>query len=84
MGLQKVEKFQGQNLVGQDKKQGEMKMMKDLRIHLGPPNPLEPSFSIGQKDVEERTFIVNVFPKARQLVVPLEGKPSKHLSYIGI
>jgi hypothetical protein len=42
----------------------------------GPPNPLDPSRSIGREDVEERTLTVNVFPKARQLVIPLRGRAS--------
>ncbi|CAK9279263.1 unnamed protein product [Sphagnum jensenii] len=40
----------------------------------GPPNPLDPSLSIGREDIEERTLIVNVFPKARQLAVPVRGR----------
>jgi hypothetical protein len=40
----------------------------------GPPNPLDPSLSIGREDVEERTLTVNVFPKARQLAIPLKGR----------
>jgi hypothetical protein len=40
----------------------------------GPPNPLDPSLSIGREDIEERTLTVNVFPKARQLAVPVRGR----------
>ncbi|CAK9883262.1 unnamed protein product [Sphagnum jensenii] len=40
----------------------------------GPPNPLDPSLSIGREDVEERTLTVNVFPKARPLAIPLRGR----------
>ncbi len=29
----------------------------------GPPKPLDPSFSLGREDVEERTFTVYVYPK---------------------
>ncbi len=43
----------------------------------GPPNPLDPSLSIGREDVEERTLTVNVFPKARQLAIPLRGHASR-------
>jgi hypothetical protein len=51
--------------------------MKDLRIQSkGPPNPLDLSLSIHRKDVEERTLTVNVFPKARQLAIPLRGRAS--------
>jgi hypothetical protein len=42
----------------------------------GPPKPLDPSLSIGREDVEERTLTVNVFPKARQLPIPLWGRAS--------
>ncbi|KAH8952741.1 hypothetical protein BDL97_09G100200 [Sphagnum fallax] len=42
----------------------------------GPPNPLDPSLSIGREDVEERTLTVNVFPKPRQLAIPLRGRAS--------
>jgi hypothetical protein len=42
----------------------------------GPPNPLDPSLSIGREDVEERTLTVNVFPKPRQLAVPLRDRAS--------
>jgi hypothetical protein len=43
----------------------------------GPPNPLEPSLSIGREDVEERTLTVIVFPKARQLEIPRWGRASQ-------
>jgi hypothetical protein len=36
-----------------------------------PPNPLDPSFSIGPQDEEERTFIVNVYPKVGELSITL-------------
>jgi hypothetical protein len=42
----------------------------------GPPNPLDLSLSIGQKDMEERTLTVNVFPKPRQLPVPVRERAS--------
>jgi hypothetical protein len=36
-----------------------------------PPNPLDPSLSIGPQDEEERTLIVNVYPKAGELSITL-------------
>ncbi len=42
----------------------------------GPPNPLDPSLSTGQEDVEEKSLTVNVFPKARQLARALGGRAS--------
>jgi hypothetical protein len=40
----------------------------------GPPNPLDPSLPSGPQDEEERTLIVNVYPKARELSIPLKGQ----------
>ncbi|KAH9551425.1 hypothetical protein CY35_09G015500 [Sphagnum magellanicum] len=39
-----------------------------------PPNPLDPSFSVGPQDEEERTLIVNVYPKAGELSIRLKGQ----------
>jgi hypothetical protein len=36
-----------------------------------PPSPLDPSLSVGPQDEEERTLIVNVYPKAGELSVTL-------------
>jgi hypothetical protein len=40
----------------------------------GPPNPLDPSLSVGPQDEEERTLIVNVYPKAGELSIRLKGQ----------
>jgi hypothetical protein len=40
----------------------------------GPPNPLDPSLSIGREDVEEKTLTVNVHPKARQVTISQKGQ----------
>ncbi|CAM6037101.1 unnamed protein product [Sphagnum compactum] len=40
----------------------------------GPPNPLDPSLSLGSQDEEESTLIVNVYPKAGELSIPLKGQ----------
>jgi hypothetical protein len=36
-----------------------------------PPNPLDPSLSVGPQDEEERTLIVNVYPNAGELSITL-------------
>jgi hypothetical protein len=36
-----------------------------------PPNPLDPSLLVGPQDEEERTLIVNVYPKAGELSITL-------------
>jgi hypothetical protein len=40
----------------------------------GPPNPLNPSLSVGPQDEEERTLIVNVHPKKAEFTTLWEGQ----------
>ncbi len=40
----------------------------------GPPNPLDPSLLVSPQDEEERTLIVNVYPKVGELSIRLKGQ----------